>query len=123
MNCLDTFAANEATPMTPTAPTPKTAIPPVEALSNPPIASNAVSSGISSMLTLFVFGFVLFPNGEEELLLCLLTPKEEEEEDDEAHLFDVEATAILAALRNTMMTFLFLLSFLSFEAERGTLLV
>jgi len=76
------------------------------------------------MLTLFVFGFVLFPNGEEELLLCLLTPKEEEEEDDdEAHLFDVEATAILAALRNTMMTFLFLLSFLSFEAERGTLLV
>ena len=48
---------------------------------------------------------------------------EEEEEDDEAHLFDVEATAILAALRNTMMTFLFLLSFLSFEAERGTLLV
>jgi hypothetical protein len=74
------------------------------------------------MLTLFVFGFVLFPNGEEELLLCLLTPKEEEE-DDEAHLFDVEATAILAALRNTMMTFLFLLSFLSFEAERGTLLV
>lgn len=109
--------------MTPTAPTPKTAIPPVEALSNPPIASNAVSSGISSMLTLFVFGFVLFPNGEEELLLCLLTPKEEEEEDDEAHLFDAEATAILAALRNTMMTFLFLLSFLSFEAERGTLLV
>ena len=108
--------------MTPTAPTPKTAIPPVEALSNPPIASNAVSSGISSMLTLFVFGFVLFPNGEEELLLCLLTPKEEEEE-QEAHLFDVEATAILAALRNTMMTFLFLLSFLSFEAERGTLLV
>lgn len=76
------------------------------------------------MLTLFVFGFVLFPNGEEELLLCLLTPKEEEEEDDdEAHLFDVEATAILAALRNTMMTSLFLLSFLSFEAERGTLLV
>jgi hypothetical protein len=74
------------------------------------------------MLTLFVFGFVLFPNGEEELLLCLLTPKEEEEE-QEAHLFDVEATAILAALRNTMMTFLFLLSFLSFEAERGTLLV
>lgn len=109
--------------MTPTAPTPKTAIPPVEALSNPPIASNAVSSGISSMLTLFVFGFVLFPNGEEELLLCLLTPKEEEEEEQEAHLFDVEATAILAALRNTMMTFLFLLSFLSFEAERGTLLV
>lgn len=108
--------------MTPTAPTPKTAIPPVEALSNPPIASNAVSSGISSMLT-FVFGFVLFPNGEEELLLCLLTPKEEEEEEQEAHLFDVEATAILAALRNTMMTFLFLLSFLSFEAERGTLLV
>lgn len=76
------------------------------------------------MVLLFVFGFVLFPNGEEELLLCLLTPKEEEEEDDdEAHLFDVEATAILAALRNTMMTFLFLLSFLSFEAERGTLLV
>ena len=76
------------------------------------------------MLTLFVFGFVLFPNGEEELLLCLLTPKEEEEDDDDkAHLFDVEATAILAALRNTMMTFLFLLSFLSFEAERGTLLV
>ena len=72
------------------------------------------------MLTLFVFGFVLFPNGEEELLLCLLTPKEEEEEDDEAHLFDAEATAILAALRNTM-TFLFFLSLLSFEAERGIL--
>ena len=89
--------------MTPTAPTPKTAIPPVEALSNPPIASNAVSSGISSMLTLFVFGFVLFPNGEEELLLCLLTPKEEEEEDDEAHLFDAEATAILAALRLSLI--------------------
>jgi len=62
----------------------------------------------------------LFPNGEEELLLCLLTPKEEDE--DEAHLFDVEATAILAALRNNMM-FLFFLSFLSSEAERGTLLV
>ena len=72
-------------------------------------------------MVLFVFGFVLFPNGEEELLLCLLTPKEEEEEDDdEAHLFDVEATAILAALRNTM-TFLFFLSLLSFEAERGIL--
>jgi len=95
--------------MTPTAPTPKTAIPPVEALSNPPIASNAVSSGISSMV-LFVFGFVLFPNGEEELLLCLLTPKEEEEDDDDkAHLFDVEATAILAALRNNMMMFFFFL--------------
>ena len=72
------------------------------------------------VLLLFVFGFVLFPNGEEELLLCLLTPKEEEDDDDEAHLFDVEATAILAALRN-IMTFLFFLSFLSFEAERGTL--
>ena len=94
--------------MTPTAPTPKTAIPPVDALSNPPIASNAVSSGISSMV-LFVFGFVLFPNGEEELLVCLLTPKEEEDDDDKAHLFDVEATAILAALRNNMMMFFFFL--------------
>jgi hypothetical protein len=71
------------------------------------------------MVLLFVFGFVLFPNGEEELLLCLLTPKEDDD-DDEAHLFDVEATAILAALRNTM-TFLFFLSLLSFEAERGIL--
>jgi hypothetical protein len=51
--------------MTPTAPNPNTAIPPVDALSNPPTASNAVSSGISSPLLLLFVAF-LFPEEVEE---------------------------------------------------------